>query len=186
MTADTEDEYVIAQAYTIIMYILMGSTYYLKKRKNILVINFLATVSIALAYILLNAWTGFAMCIVSTIRNLVLIADEEKNGIKKEITKKDIIVLISFYLIAAISAIFTYDGFLSLLSVFATMLYTYSVWQNKVLIYKLCGIPVGILWIAYNIYIMSLFGIILESILLVFSTIGYILELKKQKTAETT
>lgn len=72
--------------------------------------------------------------------------------------------------------IITYDGFFSLLSVFATMLYTYFVWQKNTTTYKLLGIPIGILWIAYNIYIFSIFGIILETILLICSISGYILE----------
>ena len=174
--------YIISQVFTILMYILLATTYYLKDRKKILVVSFLSTIAIGTAYVLLNAWTGFAMCIVAIIRNSIFIIDEKKNGKKETITQKDILVLIFFFLIIGISTIFTYDGFLSLLSVFATMLYTYSVWQKKVIIYKLCGIPVGILWIAYNIYIMSLFGIILESVLLIASTCGYIIALKNSKS----
>ena len=172
--------YVGSQVFTIIMYTLLASTYYLKDRNKILIVSFLSTASIGIAYILLNAWTGFAMCVVAIIRNIIFIIDEKKNGKRENINKKDIVILIILYVISIISVFFTYDGLWSLLSVFATMLYTYSVWQKKVILYKLCGIPVGILWIAYNIYIMSLFGIILESILLIFSTSGYILELKRK------
>ena len=95
--------------------------------------------------------------------------------------KIDIIVLITFYIACVISAIFTYEGVLSLLSVIATMLYTLSVWQKNPKVYKLLGIPIGILWIAYNIYVMSIFGIILETILLICSSTGYLLEIKKGK-----
>ncbi|MFG6319159.1 MAG: YgjV family protein [Clostridia bacterium] len=49
---------------------------------------------------------------------------------------------------------------------------------------KFCGIPVGILWISYNIYIKSVFGILLESVLLVASSVGYILEFRKNKKGE--
>ena len=104
---------------------------------------------------------------------------KEKNGKRDKINKKDIIILVILYVISSILAIFTYNGFLSLLSVFATMLYTYSVWQKKTNIYKLLGIPIGILWILYNIYIKSIFGVILESILLICSTTGYVLEKRK-------
>ena len=51
----------------------------------------------------------------------------------------------------------------------------------KTKIYKILGIPIGIMWIAYNVYIQSLFGIILETILLICSLTGYLLEMKKQK-----
>lgn len=171
--------YIASQVFTILMYVLLATTYYLKDRKKVLVVNFLSTISIAIAYVLLGAWTGFAMCVVGIVRNVIFLLDEKKNGKRENINKKDIIILAILYFVSIISAIFTYDGPLSLLSAFATMLYTYSVWQKKINIYKLLGIPTGLLWISYNIYIMSLFGIILESILLICSTIGYILDKRK-------
>ena len=172
--------YIASQVFTILMYILLATTYYVKERKKVLIINFLATISIGLAYILLDAWTGFAMCIVGIVRNIIFILDEKKNGKRENINKTDIIILVVLYSISIISVIFTYDGIFSLLSVAATMLYTYSVWQKDIKRYKLLGMPTGILWILYNTYIMSIFGIVLESVLLICSVIGYILEKRKK------
>ena len=172
--------YVISQVFTVIMYILLGITFYVKERRVVLILNFIATISIAIAYILLGAWTGLAMCIVVVIRNIIFLLDEKKNGKRETINKTDIIILIVLYSISITFAIFSYDGIFSLLSVAATMLNTYSVWQKDIKIYKLLGIPTGILWVLYNTYIMSIFGIILEGILLICSTTGYILEKKKK------
>lgn len=176
--------YILSQVFVIIMYILLALTYYLKDRKKILIISFLSGISSAIAYILLGAWTGFAMCIFAMIRNIIFFIDEKKNGKRDKITKIDIMILIVLILITVIFTIFTYTDFLSLLSVFATSIYTYSVWQKNTKIYKLLGIPTSIVWISYNVYIMSIFGIILESILLICSTIGYILDTKKEKTKD--
>ena len=173
--------YVLSQVFTIIMYVLLAVTYYAKDRKKVLVISFLSIIANGIAYIFLSAWTGLAMCIVALIRNIIFLIDEKKNGKRENINKKDIIILIILIAILILSAVLTYDGFLSLLSVFATTLYTISVWQKKTKIYKLLGIPVGILWVVYHIYIMSLFGTILEGILLICSTTGYVLEIKKNK-----
>ena len=173
--------YIISQIFTIIMYILLGITFYVKERKAVLILNFIATISIAIAYILLGAWTGLAMSIVVIIRNIIFLLDERKNGKRENINKKDIIILVVLYAISLISAVFTYTGPLSLLSVAATMLNTYSVWQKDIKIYKLLGSPTSMLWILYNIYIMSVFGIILESVLLICSVTGYILEKRKIK-----
>lgn len=171
--------YILSQIFTIINYLLLAMTYYVKNRKKILIISFMSLLANTIAYILLNAWTGVAMCLVALIRNIIFLIGEHKNKVNK-ITKKDIIILIILYIISIISAIFTFDGYLSLLSVFATMLYTYSVWQKNPKTYKLLGIPVGILWILYNLYVKSLFGTILESALLVCSTSGYILAKKRK------
>lgn len=172
--------YMLSQIFTIITYILLGVTYYAKDRNKVLVLSFLSLIANGIAYIFLNAWTGLAMCIVALIRNIIFLVDEKKNGVKEKNNKTDIIILVILYIILIISTIFTYEGFLSLLSVFATALYTFSVWQKKTNIYKLLGIPIGILWILYNIYIMSVFGIILETILLICSITGYLLEIKKK------
>lgn len=174
--------YIISQIFTIITYVLLAISYYAKDRNKILTISFLSLIANGIAYIFLSAWSGFAMCIVALLRNIIFLVDERKNGKRETINKTDIMILIILYVISIISAIFTYDGFLSLLSVFATMLYTFSVWQKKTNIYKLLGIPIGILWILYNIYIMSIFGIILESILLICSITGYLIERKSGKT----
>ena len=171
--------YILSQIFTIITYILLALTYYAKSRKTVLTISFLSLVANGIAYIFLGAYTGLAMCIVAIIRNIIFIVDEKKNGKSNTISQKDIIILAILYAISIVSAVFTYDGFLSLLSVFATMLYTYSVWQKKTNIYKLLGIPIGIIWILYNTYIQSIFGIILETILLICSTTGYILEIRR-------
>ena len=173
--------YILSQVFTIITYVLLALTYYAKDRKKVLTLSFLSLIANGIAYIFLSAWTGFAMCIVALIRNIFFLIDEKKNGKREKINKTDIIVLVVLYTISIIFAIFTYDGFLSLLSVFATCLYTFSVWQKKTNIYKLLGIPIGILWILYNIYIKSIFGIILETILLICSITGYLIEIKKRK-----
>lgn len=171
--------YVISQVFTVIMYILLAMTYYVKDRRKVLIIHFIATLSVSIAYILLGAWTGLAMCVVVIIRNIIFLLDEKKNGKRETINKTDIIILVALYSISIIFAIFSYDGIFSLLSVLATLLNTYSVWQKDIKIYKLLGIPTGILWILYNTYIMSIFGIILEGVILVCSTTGYILEKRK-------
>ena len=176
--------YILSQVFTIIMYILLALTYYAKDRKKVLYLSFLSIIANGIAYIFLSAWTGVAMCVVALIRNIIFLVDERKNGKREKINKVDIAILVILYVITIISTVFTYEGVLSLLSVFATGVYTYSVWQKKTNIYKLLGIPVGILWILYNIYIMSIFGIILETVLLICSITGYLLEMKKYKLGE--
>ena len=174
--------YILSQVFTVITYVLLALTYYAKDRNKVLVLSFISIIANGLAYVFLSAWTGLAMCIVALIRNIIFLVDEKKNGKRDTINKTDIVILVVLYTISIISAVFTYDGFLSLLSVFATMLYTFSVWQKKTNIYKLLGIPIGILYVLYNIYIMSIFGIILETILLICSITGYWLETRKAKT----
>ena len=173
--------YVLSQVFIIINYVLLMATYQVKSRKAILMFNFGAIIATGLSYVFLSAWSGLAMVIVAVVRNIIFMLDEKKNGKSDKITRKDIIILAVLYAISIISAIYTYKGFLSLMSVFATMLYTYSVWQKKTSVYKILGLPVGIIWIIYNIYIVSIFGIILEIVLLISAILGIIRENKTKK-----
>lgn len=174
-----EITYIMSQVFTIIMYIFSGLSYYAKDRKKVLILNFIGLISIAIAYVLLKAWTGLAMDIVAIIRNIIFLIDEKKNGTRDKNTKKDVVILITLYAIIIVSTIFTYNGFLSLASVIATCIYTFSVWQKNVKTYKLLGVFVETFWIIYNIYIKSIFGIILEAIVLICAITGYIKEIRK-------
>ena len=174
-------QYIISQIFTIISYLFLASTYYVKKRKSVLILNCIVQVSFIAAFLFLRAWTGLVMTVIALIRNIIFVIDENKNGKREYINKTDIIVLIVLYTISIVSAVFTYEGFFSLLSVFATMLYTYTVCQKNIKTYKLLGIPTEVLWIGYNIYIKSLFGIVLELIMFGVCCIGYIKEIRGEK-----
>lgn len=174
-------QYIISQVFTIISYLFLASTYYVKKRKSVLILNCIVQISFIVAFLLLRAWTGLVMTIIALIRNIIFVIDENKNGKREHMNKTDIIILVVLYIISIVSAVFTYEGFFSLLSVFATMLYTYTVCQKNIKTYKLLGIPTEILWICYNIYIKSLFGIILELIMFGVCCTGYIKEINKER-----
>lgn len=173
--------YVLSQIFTILMYALMAWTYFLKEKRRIVIVSALSLVANIVAYVLLGAWTGLAMCVVAMLRNLYILWEEKKYGKREKLEKRDYIFLAIVYLGIVLAAIPTYEGLLSLLSVFATSIYTYSIWQKSTKIYKFCGIPVGILWIAYNAYVRSIFGIILEAVLLIASIVGYFKELGAAK-----
>ena len=99
--------YIASQIATIIMYGLLALSYYAKDRKKVLIISFLSVVVNAIAYILLSAWSGVAMCLIAIVRNILFLVDEKKNGVKEKVDKKDIVILIILYLISIVSAIFT-------------------------------------------------------------------------------
>lgn len=168
--------YILSQVFIIISYIFLVFTYQTKNRKSILIFNFISLIATGLSYIFLSAYSGLAMVGVAIIRNIIFIVDEKKNGKKEKNTTKDYIILAILYLISIIFAVFTYNGILSMMSVVATMLYTFSVWQKNTKVYKLLGIPIEAIWIIYNIYIFSIFGIILESILAISTVVGYLRE----------
>lgn len=166
--------YIVSQIITILYFAILSLSYLLKDRNKILIANFVAHIGQTIAMAMLNGYTGAAMSIIMIFRDLTLIIQEAKKAKGKEINKKvDILILIITILLIVVLTIFTYNGPLSLLSVIATLVTTFALWQKDVKVYKLLGIIAGILWLAYNIFIFSIMGIILESILLICSIVGY-------------
>lgn len=165
--------YILSQVFIVINYLLIAITYLVKNRKLILIYNFAALIANGISFFFLSAWSGLAMCAVAIIRNIVFLI-QNKFDKSEKIKLVDWIILAVLTVISIVSAYFTYEGWLSMLSVFATYLFTISVWQKNTNVYKFMGGAVSILWIAYNIFIKSLFGIICESILFVVEIIAII------------
>ena len=155
--------YIISQIVTVIYFTILSLSYLLKDRTKILVANFLAHIGQTAAMAMLNGYTGAAMSVIMMLRDLTLLIQEHEKSKGKKINKKlDLIILIVTVILIVALTIFTYNGPLSLLSVAATLVTTYALWQKNVKRYKLLGLVAGILWLAYNIFIMSIMGIILE------------------------
>lgn len=173
--------YIISQILTVVVYICLCVTYFLRSRNNILIVNIIAHVMQAISFLLLGGLTGVAMNFVYIVRDLFFVVDEKRNEKSNQITKRDIMILLFFVVIIVLLTVFTYEGLSSLLSVFATIVSTIAIWQKNTKIYKILGIPISMAWLGYNISLMSVFAIILESVLLISTIVGYILEVVKAK-----
>lgn len=172
--------YIVSQIFTIMMYIMLGISYFSKKRKNILILNTFSGICEAGQFIFLKAYTGVSMCIVAYIRNLIFYIEETKIN-KKQLDKiLHYLILIILVIIIVISTIITYTGIGCIFPAIATIIYTYSVWQKETKYYKLLGIICGIFNVLYDIYVKSIFGVLLESILLICSISGFLIEQKSK------
>lgn len=166
-------QYIASQIVTIFVYIFLSLTYCVKNRKVILAFSFLSNFLNSIAFILLGAYTSSAMCAISIFRDVVFIIDQKINGKSDKITKKDCMILAMIYGISIVSIVLTFKGFWTLLYAAGSMLYTYSIWQKNNKIYKFMGIPVTLLVIVDSIYIKSIFGVLLQTVVLICSAVGY-------------
>lgn len=170
--------YVISQILVVISYAFLAFTYLLKERKIILVFSLLSVAINGIAFILLSAWSGFYMLFVAILRNIIFLFRGKNSNDKKDYV--DWIILICLVVIMLSLAIYSYDGIWSMLSVLGTGIYTLSVWQKNPTVYKVLGIPTSLCWIGYNVFVNSIFGIMLESILLLFALYGFVVAKDKK------
>ena len=174
--------YIISQIITVAYFGVLTLSYLLQNRLKILVTNFIAHIGQTISMAMLNGYTGAAMSLIMTIRDLVLLVQEKRKIKGRKVSEKfDLIVLVVTVIVVIFLTVFTYNGFLSLMSVIATLITTVSFWQKNVKTYKILGIRANILWLIYNTFIMSIMGVVLESILLIASIIGYIKDSKNEK-----
>ena len=102
--------YILSQVCTIIMYALLGITYQVKSKKKILILSLIANSFHGIAYILINAKSGLAMCILAILRDLstMIISDRIKD--EKKSKKVYLSIIVIFFIVLIISAIYTYEG----------------------------------------------------------------------------
>ena len=175
--------YIWSQIFTVIEYVLLGTTYFAKKRKLVVVLDTFSMLAGIVAYILLGADLGLAMSVVILLANFYYLYDEHRREKNHKLGLRDFVALGVVLAVIAILAVWTYDGPLSLLSVAATVLYEISIWQNSTKVYKFLGIPVALCWMLYNGFIFSVAGILSEWIIFLAATVGYIQAYHAEKLA---
>lgn len=163
-------QYILSQIVTIFSYGCLATTYCMKKRKTILIFSFLSNILNICAYFLLGAYTSSLMCGVSILRDIVFIIDAKINGKSNKITKKDIFILLGVYIVSFIAVALTFNGFKSLMYAIAAMLYTYSIWQKNNKVYRYMGIICVTIVLIDCIIIKSIFGVILQSVIVTVVT----------------
>ena len=137
--------------------------------KKILMFGSIAISMICISYIFLGAYTGVVTCIIAIFRN-ILFSKSKKNKFN----------LLLVFILLLIGFILTFDSYFCIFNIISTSMYSYSVWQDDVKMYKLLGIIVNIFMIVYDIYVKSILSVILMFVAILSALIGYINERKRE------
>ena len=159
-------QYVISQVCVVVAMIFLASTYFIKSKKMVLIFNIPVSVFFGIQYLLLGAYTGVIINAIGLIRCFWFYFNE-KHG-----KKKDYISYAVINLLLLVLGIITFKTWVDIIAMLAGFLFTYSIWQSKIAVYKWFAVFVSICWIVHNSIYGSLFGIIAESILLLIEIIA--------------
>jgi hypothetical protein len=176
-------EYIISQIFVIVTYILLAATYFVKNRKLLLCLSMMAIITNATSYFFLSAWSGLWVTILALVRNVIFLIQNKTDEDKIDWVDWLIISIIVSALI--VISVFTYNGLLSLFSVFGSLTYTIAVWQRNEKVYKILGIVSSVCTLIYYAFIRSLFGFLLEGAMLVTIVVGTIMYFRKEKSQKT-
>ena len=184
MTPDwTSLNYIISQVFITLCYVVFGSTYFRKNRKNILLSGIASNTFGGIAFFLLGGYSGMVMNFVAITRDITssIIHKNRPKDKQSATTKLDWYLLGLWVTLLTAGSIVTANGFFSLFWYFATLLFTISIWQKNIFIYRSSGVLTSILRMIYHIFLGNIMGIVLEAILFVFIVIGFLQYVKEQR-----
>ena len=164
--------YVVAQIIGFIAFIFSLIAFHKKKKNKILSNMIISNVLNLIHYLLLGAYSGCITKVLAIIRDNFIIL----KGKNKKLSSN--IYLILFILIYIIAGIFTYNGVLSILPLMAALIYIIFIWNGKELTIKKVAFGTYFLWLIYNIFVLSIPGII-SNIVSIISTFIAIINYKR-------
>ncbi len=110
----------------------------------------------ALNYLLLGGYTGFALNIVSSCRNIIFAEYVKRN-------KSTVVWRIVFCVFFTVATFFTWGGFGSIFFLAGKITTTYAYGSKNMTLLRILSIITGILWIFYNLTIGAYEAIVLDA-----------------------
>lgn len=159
--------YIISQVFATITLIITLFSYHLKTKKKIFTGMCIANIFDIFHYLFLGAYGGLATKVVAFIRNIVIISKDTNKKLNKTIY---LYIFIALYLVLCI---ITYRDMYSLLPYTGAILYMIFVWNGNALQVKKVAFLCYILWILYNICILSIMGTVANVIGMISTFIAY-------------
>ena len=140
-----------------------------KKHKNVMLFRTLNEIFFAIQYFCLASYTGVAMNLIGSARNIIFAI-----RVKKE--KSTLIWQILFSFMFIVIGILTTNGIVSVMVILAKVVTTiaYSLKNTKYI--RLLTLPTSICWLVYNIVCNSFAGILCEAFT-IFSIITAIIRI---------
>lgn len=143
----------------ILAWIFLIYSYWKNKDDKILYLQLISSIFFVISYFLLGADTGVFVIFFEIIRDYLYIKFDDD--------KKTFLYTLPIY---AIIGIFSYDGFWSLFSIFASLNDGYAlIFKKKKVVFL--GIITYVLWLIYDIQCWSKPNIIADSILIISNII---------------
>lgn len=103
-------------------------------------------------YLLLSAPPGMYTKLISMLRDYIQVVKLKYKWLNK--------ILFLFIIIYILIIYFTYSSFISILPILSALIYTIFIWNSDIKRIKLIFFLCEIFWFIYNIYVLSIPGII--------------------------
>ena len=170
--------YILAQIIGFIAFFVSLIAYHRKDKKTILINMIIANIINLVHYLLLGAYSGCITKLLAIFRDCFIIFKKNYNNFL------NYFYLIFFIILYIIASIFTFNGILSILPLLAALIYTIFIWNGNELRLKKIAFICYFIWLIYNIFVMSISGIVSNVISIVSTLIAIKNEKKRCKLYE--
>lgn len=147
--------FIFVQIIGFIAWILLGLSYYRKDTDRILAFQVIANILFCLHYLLLSAYSGLLICVFELVRDYLYYK-----------TDKDNYIFIISIIVYIISSILTYTALLDVFPYVASTLDGFFLTKKKKMV-VFGAIITYILWLIYDIYVVSWSGAITDGIIII-------------------
>lgn len=127
-----------------------------KKHKNVMINKTINEMIFALQYFMLGAYTGVAMNLIGSARNILFAKLIEKG-------KSTTVAQIIFGVFFVIFGIFTWQGPISIMVISAKIVTSIAYGIKNTSVLRWLTLPTSVCWLIYNTVSMSFAGILCES-----------------------
>lgn len=159
--------YIASQIIETVALIVTLYAYHLNSKNKIFKTMCIANILDISHYLFLNAFSGSATKIVALVRNIFILKKEKNKKLKSNI------FLLLFIIVYILLAIFTYKNLYSLFPFTAAIIYMIIVWNGNELQIKKIAFLCYFIWLAYNISVFSIMGIVSNIVALISTYIAY-------------
>lgn len=171
--------YILSQVFVIVGIALYAITFLLKTKKSVLIVGLMGVMLNTISFVLLGAYTGALVNVVAMVRSIWFFYEEKKG-------KRTWVSLITVMVLIVMATIFTYGNMIDLLPLVAGLAYAFACWQKNIKLYRWLGILVSVIYILYDIFFNSIFGVVSELIAIICAVIGLVLGRIKKKNNDIT
>ncbi len=154
--------FILAQCFGVLALVSWIFSVLQTKRFKILKFQNFANMFYATQYILLGAYPAACMNLISMLRGIMFNSFDKK---KQEISFK---ILILFLLVIIAIGFATFQNIYSLIPIIITSLYSYSVWQKNLTVFRIIFVIAASGWFIYNFLVGAYVSLIGNGLELIF------------------
>lgn len=157
--------FVMAQIFGVVALIIYIISFYKDTKKQLLRYQIFSSLLYIIQYIFLGAYIVCLMSLICIIRNHIFNHYDNQ--------KIPIHALIFVIILMIIVSMFTFDGFISLIPMFESIMYSVALWGGNLKTIRLAEIISCLLYIIYNIFVRAYIGLIGTIIEMVTAIIAF-------------